>query len=145
MRAMVRVLRSDAPADPSPPYGIGDLPRLAGRDGHGPAVDVRVRGDVDDLPPRVGTTIYQLAQESVTNALRHAHDAEHVRIEVTADEATVRLDVRDDGAPVPAGTPPGYGLLGMAERAALLGGTCTAGPAEGGGWTVTATLPRRAR
>jgi signal transduction histidine kinase len=67
-----------------------------------------------------------------------------VRVRVAVDGTSVRLSVRDDGEP---GTPrpgavPGYGIAGMVERAGLLGGACQAGPEPGGGWAVTAVLPR---
>ena len=58
--------------------------------------------------------------------------------------ASVRLHVDDDGDPTPAQPAPGsgFGLIGMVERATLLGGTCRAGPCPGRGWAVDATLPR---
>ena len=144
MRAMVRVLRRDRPADLEPSPGIGDLAALAGAAGPGPAVDVAVVGDVDGLSPSIGTAVYRLAQEAVTNARRHARDVTRIDVRVEADDASVRLCVRDDGEtgslrPTAA---PGYGLIGMAERAAILGGTCTAVPASGRGWVVEAVLPR---
>jgi signal transduction histidine kinase len=77
----------------------------------------------------------------VTNARRHARHASRVDVRVRADGTGLRLDVRDDGESAPSAAP-GYGLTGMAERAALLGGSCSAGPAPGGGWVVTAVLPR---
>lgn len=130
MRALVRVLRDE-------PMGLPPLAEQAG-----PPVDVQVNGDLDDLPPRVATTLYRLTQESVTNARRHARDATRITVRVTADDSAVRLRVSDDGAP---GTPAtGYGLTGMAERAGLVGGTCEAGPGEERGWTVNAVLPRTA-
>ena len=85
--------------------------------------------------------MFRIAQESVTNALRHARHLTRVEVVAVADETGVRLSVANDGdlATPPA---PGFGLIGMSERAALLGGTCEAGPRPDGGWTVTATLPR---
>jgi signal transduction histidine kinase len=77
----------------------------------------------------------------VTNARRHARHATRVDVRVDADERSVRLRVSDDGDSRAAGSP-GYGLVGMAERAGLLGGTCAAGPNPDRGWTVTAVLPR---
>jgi signal transduction histidine kinase len=144
MRAMVRVLRRSEPADMAPTPGVSNLQHLASPGRAGPATDVQVSGDVDDLPPAVGTALYRLAQESVTNALRHPRHATRIEVRVAADDTTVRLRVTDDGDAGPARlTPPmGYGLLGMVERAELLGGTCQAGPNPGRGWTVTAVLPR---
>ena len=63
-------------------------------------------------------------------------------VEVTGDEGVVRLRVHDDGEAARPGAGVGYGLLGMAERAKLLGGACQAGPDPVGGWTVEASLPR---
>ena len=141
MRAMVRVLRRDQPAELAPSPRIADLLQLATRASAGPIVDVEIDGDVEDLAPSIDTAIFRLAQESVTNARRHAKHATRIEIRVAADDKAVRLQVSDDGDARPAGTP-GYGLVGMAERAGLLGGTCAAGPNPDRGWTVTAELPR---
>ncbi len=115
---------------------------MAGRSGAGPPVDVEIDTGLDDLPPAVGTALYYLAQEAVTNARRHASQATRIEVRVAADDRAVRLRVSDDGEPRPARGAPGFGLVGMAERADLLGGTCEAGPNPGRGWTVTAVLPR---
>jgi signal transduction histidine kinase len=141
MRAMVRVLRRDQPAELAPSPRIADLLQLATRASAGPVVDVQIHGDVEDLAPSIDTAIFRLAQESVTNARRHAKHATRIEVRVAADDKAVRLQVSDDGDTRPAGTP-GYGLVGMAERAGLLGGTCAAGPNPDRGWTVTAELPR---
>jgi signal transduction histidine kinase len=144
MRAMVRVLRRDEPADRAPSPRVGDLESLAGGSRTGPAVDVQVQGDVDDLPPPVAAAVYRLAQESITNARRHARHATRIQVCVAADDTSVRLCVSDDGdtSAIRANGSPGFGLIGMAERAGLLGGVCKAGPDPDRGWTVTAVLPR---
>ncbi|MEU9884538.1 histidine kinase [Sphaerisporangium sp. NPDC051011] len=144
MSTMVRVLRQNQPADREPGRRVTDLRELASRGRSGPAVDVEISGDVDDLPPSVEAAIYRLAQESITNARRHARHATRVEVRVTADDTSVRLRVTDDGDGGPAhpASRPGYGLIGMSERAGLLGGTCQAGPNPDRGWTVTAVLPR---
>jgi signal transduction histidine kinase len=140
MRAMVGVLRAgDAPVAPAP--GLARIADLAGTDAAGPAVAVHLEGDLDTVPPAVGAAVFRLAQEAVTNARRHARDATRVEVGVDVDGAGVRLSVRDDGGSAASATP-GFGITGMRERAALLGGTCEAGPAPDGGWAVTATLPR---
>jgi len=144
MRTMVRVLRRSQPADLAPSPRVADLEQLAGAARAGPAVDVKILGDLDDLPPSVGSAIYRLAQESVTNARRHARHATRIEVRVAADDAVVQLRVSDDGdgnAIRPTASP-GYGLVGMIERAHLLGGTCEAGPGPDRGWTVNAVLPR---
>ncbi|MFF3442207.1 sensor histidine kinase [Streptosporangium sp. NPDC002721] len=144
MRAMVRVLRRNQAADLAPGRRVTDLRQLASRGASGPSVDVEISGDLDGLPPSVEAAVYRLAQESVTNARRHARHATRVEVRVTADDTSVRLRVSDDGdtASVRPSAPPGYGLIGMIERAELLGGTCEAGPDPDRGWTVTAVLPR---
>ena len=142
MRAMVRVLRRDLPAELAPSPRVADLEQLAGRPRSGPSVEVGIVGDVEGLPPSVDTAIYRLAQESVTNARRHARHATRIEVRVAADATSVRLSVSDDGDSGPVAASSGYGLIGMAERAGLLGGTCEAGPNPGRGWTVTAVLPR---
>jgi len=101
---------------------------------------------VDGEPPpdsaAVGPSVYRIVQESLTNVLKHAGDA-RVSVRVSCGAAAVDVVVQDDG-PGRGGTgaaPPGYGLAGMRERAALFGGTFTAGNRVGGGFEVRARLP----
>ncbi|MFI8412317.1 sensor histidine kinase [Paeniglutamicibacter gangotriensis] len=143
LRTMVGVLRASEGADFAPSPGVADLGRLAGQAEGGPQVDVELSGELDDLSPAVGAALYRLTQESVTNARRHARYATRVAVRVVGDAERVQLTVDDDGALSTAGgSPSGYGLVGMRERAKLLGGTFHAGPSAGGGWRVEATLPR---
>ena len=122
---------------------MADLERLARSAGDLPSVEVDLSGDLDDLRPSVGAAVYRIAQESVTNAVRHARHATHIQVRVAGDADCVRLTVSDDGQAGPTGSgPPGYGLVGMTERAALLGGSLVAGPGSERGWTVDAVLPR---
>ncbi|WP_439938523.1 histidine kinase [Nocardia sp. N13] len=144
MRTMVRVLRDGETADAEPvsygpQRGIGDLDELTRMS---PVVQVHRGGDLAGLPQPVEVAVYRICQESVTNAIRHALNATAVTVEVTGDVEVVRLRVHDDGEAARPATTVGYGLLGMAERAKLLGGACHAGPDPTGGWTVEATLPR---
>jgi len=79
----------------------------------------------------------------VTNALRHAHHATRIDVKVVGENHAVRLTVCDDGEPVHASSvAAGYGVVGMTERAALLGGTLEAGPGPDHGWVVDVVLPR---
>lgn len=145
MRSMVRSLRRDDPADYAPSPRIADIENLArATTGHGPRVAVDIVGETDDIPSSVSTAIYRLAQESVTNAVRHAQHATRISVDVVADETSVTLRVSDNGEKSHARSTatPGYGVLGMIERAGLLGGHCEAGPGCDRGWTVTAVLPR---
>lgn len=145
MRAMVRILRHGDTAELNPQRGVADIARLADRAGNDPRVDVELSGDLGDLPPAVDAAVYRLVQESITNAVRHARGATRVLVRVAGQaDGVLRLSVHDDGDTGHIGPtqPLGYGLVGMAERARLLGGTCDAGPDPAGGWTVTAMLPR---
>jgi len=130
-------------SDLGPQRGVADIERLAGTVGASPRVEVELSGDLHDLRPSVGAAIYRLAQESITNAVRHARSATRINVSVIGEDDCVRLTVADDGEASPADrSQPGYGLLGMAERATLLGGTLEAGPTRDRGWTVNAVLPR---
>ncbi|WDM44325.1 sensor histidine kinase [Microbacterium luteolum] len=141
LRSMVRVLRQGDTAELAPSPSLGDIEQLAGTRPGGVAVAVKVAGDDGSIPPPVAAAVFRLAQESVTNALRHARQISRVDVLVEADEDGLRLSVTNDGEVATSPTP-GFGIIGMTERAALLGGTCQAGPAPGGGWVVTAVLPR---
>ena len=145
LRAMVRVLRNKAPANYAPQPGVVDLERLSGASPTGPRVKVTVTGDLAALPRAVDAAVFRIAQEGVTNALRHARNATLVDVRVAGDQSTVSVTVRDDGDAGPGDPDPdaGFGLAGMVERALLVGGKCRAGPCPGGGWAVVATLPRR--
>jgi signal transduction histidine kinase len=142
LRSMVRVLRDGEGADLAPQRGVADIAALGGPDGSLP-VRVSVSGDLDDLSPGVGAALYRIAQESVTNALQHSHGATGVDVTVTGSPGSVHLEVTDDGAAVTTGRrTAGYGLVGMNERATLLGGSLRAGPRRHGGWAVVADIPR---
>jgi len=141
MRSMVRVLREDDDVAYAPQPGVADLPALARADAV-PVVEVSLDGSLAQLAGPVDTALYRLAQESLTNAVRHARNATRVGIDVRREGDVVRLRVTDDGAARP-GTVPGhgFGLVGMAERAELLGGSLSAGARPEGGWVVEAVLP----
>ncbi|MET0739931.1 MAG: histidine kinase [Candidatus Nanopelagicales bacterium] len=143
MRIMVGSLREGDEPDLAPQRGVADVERLARSGGESPRVCVELAGDLDDLRPSVGAAIYRLAQESITNAVRHARHATVIAVRVTGDDDSVRLTVVDDGDSSAFGrNPTGYGLVGMTERATMLGGTLEAGPDGVKGWTVNAVLPR---
>jgi len=141
MRSMVRVLREEEAAAYSPQLGVADLPALA-RANATPTVEVSLDGSLNRLARPVDAALYRLAQESLTNAVRHARSATRVGIDVRREGDAVRLRVSDDGQTEPGpATEPGFGLLGMAERVQLLGGSLSAGPGPEGGWVVEAVLP----
>lgn len=139
MRSIVGVLRGGEDGELAPQPGIADIARLASSE------PVRIDTPLDALPnvaPVVGTALFRIAQEAVTNALRHGTAVNEVRIAIEPSGRDVQLTVEDDGRPVGTTGVGGYGLAGMAERVALLGGTFDAGPdPSGGGWRVFARLP----
>ncbi|MFD7706047.1 sensor histidine kinase [Streptomyces sp. NPDC059786] len=103
--------------------------------------DVTVTGERRPMSAEASQAVRRVAQESLTNARKHAPGARvHLRLEY--GEHQVRLDVRDSGGPPGelAGSGAGYGLLGMRERAELLGGSLEAGPQEEG-FAVTLKVP----
>lgn len=141
-RQVVRLLRYDD-SHGHEAGTLADLADLAPAGGVGPRVEVSV-ADGPETPATLSAALYRIAQEAISNARRHARGAETVSVEIHRDGGDVRLTVRDDGHDA-AAAPRGFGLLGMAERAALLGGRLEAGPGPDGGWVVTAVLPEEPR
>ncbi len=143
LRTTLEVLRDNGgPADTRGPLagldGLPDLVEAARLAGARVEPAVRVAGPV---PPAVGAAAYRVVQEALTNAVRHAGPEPAIRVELRDDDGVLRLSVTDDGTgPTPGGTP-GFGLVGMRERARSVGGTLDAGPRAGGGFEVTASLP----
>ncbi|MFD5452302.1 sensor histidine kinase [Streptomyces sp. NPDC003470] len=143
LRTTLEVLREqDAPDARGPLPGLHGLAHLAEAARlAGARVDLSVRAG--DVPPAVGAAAYRIVQEALTNAVRHAGPEPSVRVAVHAEPGALRLSVTDDGTgPDPGGTP-GFGLVGMRERARSVGGTLDAGPRarDAGGFGVTAVLP----
>ena len=100
-------------------------------------------GGVEELTPADRETVLRVAQEALSNARKHAPDAP-VLVTLRRDVAAVELTIRDRPGTRPAAPrADGYGLLGMAERAALIGAEWCAGPTEDG-WQVRLRIPRRA-
>lgn len=143
LRAMVGLLRASHDTEFAPQPGLAEVEQLATDGQERPIVEVTLAGELNDLPPAVGAALFRLAQESITNARRHARHATRVTVAVTGDADQIRLTVDDNGASGAVGrAQAGYGLIGMRERATLLGGTFHAGPSHDRGWRVDAQLPR---
>jgi signal transduction histidine kinase len=147
---LIRGLREDGASEPiEAPTGLAALEALAERHrAAGLDVDVRVAGTRPALAPRVDQAAYRIVQESLTNAARHGEGG-RAAVEIAYGPADLRLTVTNPvGGGGAVATPDGHGILGMRERAALLGGTFEA-EAEGGAFRVRARLPyapeRRAR
>jgi signal transduction histidine kinase len=110
----------------------------------GMTVRVHTEGATDGLPASVDLAAYRIVQEALTNTLRHAVGADEVSVRVTSDRECVRITVVDNGRTArsaDAATGAGRGLLGMKERARLVGGRVHAGPLPAGGFEVAALLP----
>jgi len=164
-RGLLGVLRADGTIDCLDPQpGLARLPDLVAQARTtGLQATLVCAGDTAGLPADIELAVYRIAQEAITNTLKHAIDPETVTISVTVGDAGIDMAVTDDGRPAfgpasprglrsdrraaqrpaPTGTE-GHGLTGMRERARACGGSVTAGR-EGGGWAVRARLPRAAR
>jgi signal transduction histidine kinase len=147
MRRLLGVLREDAGPEAltrRPQPGLEQLNELIdeAREHSTTSTRLIVRGRVVPLDPGVGLTAFRIVQEALTNARRHAPGAA-VDVELDYAENALRLRVRDNGpGPPPENGPAaGHGLVGMRERAAMVGGALHTGPAPASGFQVEATLP----
>ena len=146
LRGLLGVLApDDGPgAGSAPQPGVAQVGELVQRvRDAGLAASLHVEGAPDELDPVAQLTLYRVAQEALTNVLRHAVSPTCVDVRLRSSATGIDLEVVDDGAGTPPG-PTGRGLLGMRQRAALHGAELTAGPADTGGWRVALRLPRDA-
>jgi signal transduction histidine kinase len=146
LRRVLGVLRTGG-QDTTPQPGLADLDALldSARSG-GVSVTVTRSGNPLTLPEGVDLSAYRIMQEALSNAMRHAPGS-HVQLHLAYRPDSLALEIRNDAvAPVlvPSGTRAaggGHGLVGMRERATMLGGSLDAGPTEDGGFLVAAVLP----
>lgn len=103
-------------------------------------ITLTVGGEPIRLAPGLDLSAYRIAQEALTNAVKHASDSE-IQITVSYRADSVELEILDGGGGAPSELSTGNGLVGMRERAALFGGTFEAGPRPEGGFRVRASLP----
>ena len=141
MRSMVGTLRHDADAEMAPQHVLGDLHRLADEVVGDLRVTVSIHDSVGSAGAATQSAIYRIARESMTNVVRHARGASEIAIDVTGCAERITVTVVDDGVATQSNGA-GYGLLGMAERAKILGGSFHAGPGPATGWQVVASFPR---
>ncbi len=137
-RRMLGVLHADEPLQPLP--GTADLPALVDLV-RSTGLDVRLRaeGAARPLPPVLELSVYRIVQQALTNTLAHAA-ARKVEIVLRYGADCLEVTVTDDGAGGVPGSG-GHGIAGMRERAAVFGGSLTAGPGPSGGFVVAARLP----
>lgn len=143
LRQVLGVLRDqDGRTDTTPQPGLDQLDELvANARAAGLAMLVKRPEALRGLTPAVSLSACRIVQESLSNAMRHAPGATVV-VDIGCDGGALRLRITNGPGSSPAGEPgAGHGLVGMRERAALLGGTLDAGPVPVGGFQVTATLP----
>lgn len=143
VRSVLGVLRAEGGQDPTAPLvPEPDLSRLPGLAASvtSQGVEVALENGVTDAPKAVQLAVYRIVQESLTNVVRHARAANaKVVVAVDGDEYVVTVD--DDGTGLSEESTGGRGLLGMRERAELLGGTLATGASRLGGLQVTARIP----
>jgi signal transduction histidine kinase len=148
LRRVLGVLRTGG-QNTAPQPGLAELDALLeSARGGGVSVTAISSGDPATLPEGVDLSAYRIVQEALSNAMRHAPGS-HVQVHVGYRPDGLALEVRNDAAPLaPALVPSGdraagggHGIIGMRERAAMLGGSLNAGPTEDGGFQVAAVLP----
>jgi signal transduction histidine kinase len=141
LRRVLGILRVPDEAPPlAPQPKLGELPdlvdllRTSGAD-----VELVVEGHRRSLPPAVELAAYRVAQEALTNSVKHAPGS-HTVVTLGYEPDTIVVLVIDDGPGGPVATR-GHGLIGMRERMNLYGGSLVAGSRNGGGFEVRATIP----
>jgi signal transduction histidine kinase len=148
LRRVLGVLRTGEPGT-APQPGLAELDALldSARSG-GVSVAVTCSGIAVDLPEGVDLSAYRIVQEALSNAMRHAPGS-HVQVQMAYRPDSLALEIRNDAVAsvlVASGSGEaggGHGLVGMRERATMLGGSLDAGPTGDGGFRVAAVLPVR--
>jgi signal transduction histidine kinase len=162
LRHLLGVLRPETDPDGlGPQPGLADLPRLVEQTRRaGLDVALATDGVPAGLPARVDLFAYRIVQEALTNVVKHAGPGAHAKVRLGTDRRGIVIEVLDDGHPTESGSEPadgrrpadadrpdtsgrpaGHGIVGMRERARLLGGTLEARPRPDGGFRVLAHLP----
>lgn len=142
MHRLLGVLRSTSGESPRTPQpGVAQIDDLVAQvRTTGLPTSWTIAGERFPLSPTAGLTLYRVAQEALTNVLKHAVRPSAAHIRLTYADPAVTLEVDDDGAGGTTGRVPGHGLSGMRERVGVFDGEVAAGPRPGGGWRVTARL-----
>jgi signal transduction histidine kinase len=144
MRRLLAAMRPDGDeAELTPQPGLESLKSLAEDIGRaGLPVRLHVDGQAVQLPRAIDLSAYRIAQEGLTNALKHASASQ---ADVTVDYAPgqLKIEVRDDGVGADGSDGLGHGLVGIRERVKIYGGEMTAGPTPSGGFLLSARLPFR--
>lgn len=143
LRQLLETLRTPGgeTADAGSTLGLDDIDQLAvAASEAGLPTEYSIVGEPFAVPSVVGVNLYRIAQESLTNARRHAGPGATADVRVRYEPHQVELEVVNSGRPVPS-LRPGLGQLGMRERAIASGGTIELTPRPLGGFRVRATVP----
>lgn len=143
IRRTVGLLAPEGTGTAAPMPAAADIPQLVREfEAAGLDVDFELTGDPCTLPAATGLGLYRVAQESLSNVVRHAPGT-HTSVSLRVGDEMVAMHVRNRLARAPraAGTDGGLGVRGMQERVTLLGGELRAGP-DGDAWCVDVELPR---
>ncbi|MCF3179871.1 sensor histidine kinase [Streptomyces polychromogenes] len=142
LRRADRGVTASEQSPPAPTPGLADIERLAAAtSGAGVRVEVRCSGERRPVPADIGLSAYRIVQEALTNVVRHA-DTGRCGVTIDYGEGELSVEVVDNGRGTTANGPAhGFGIIGMRERAGLLGGHLSAGPRPEGGFRVAARLP----
>ncbi|MEW1773250.1 sensor histidine kinase [Streptomyces sp. NPDC086777] len=157
LRRVLGVLRSESPDEDAPDDGPGTGPHspqptldrldrlVENTRAAGLTVTTRINGERRPMQSGVELSAYRIVQEALSNVLRHAPGATaHVEIEYIPYGLLLSVANSRPTRPAPPSPGAGHGLLGMRERAMMLGGTLTAGPSADGGYRIFAELPATA-
>jgi signal transduction histidine kinase len=143
IRGLVGVLHTDeGPEVALDPPRLDRLPILVSHVvAAGTQATLEVTGAPRELPAGVELNAYRIVQESLTNAMKHAHGS-RVEVHIGYHDRSLHLRVRDHGGAATTPIRPGSGLFGMRQRVTLLGGSLTVGPVRGEpGFEVDAVIP----
>jgi signal transduction histidine kinase len=143
LRQLLGILRPETGGDGlGPQPGLADVPRLVDHFANaGLDISLTMDGLPKDLPARVDLFAYRIVQEALTNVLRHAGPGARTGVRLGIDRQEIVVEVLDDGQGPTISSESGHGIIGMRERALLLGGSLEAGPRPGRGFRVVAHLP----
>lgn len=147
VRSVLGVLRAEDGRDPTAPLvPEPDLSRLTGLAASvtSQGVEVTLSNSLDAAPQAVQLAIYRIVQEALTNVVRHAR-ATRATVDISEADGSYLIAVADNGVGLSDGRDitTGRGLLGMRERAELLGGTLEVGPGPRGGLLVMVAIPQK--
>lgn len=142
LRHLLGVLRPGSEGSLGPRPGAADIAHLvAEHAAAGMDVPLRIDGEPSEQSGPVELYAYRIVQEALANASRHAGRNARTEVRVETEPGMVTIEVTDDGVGGTVGVGSGHGIIGMRERAQLLGGSLEAGPRPDGGFRVVARLP----